>query len=57
MCKARFKRDHLTKNAQAEIKTDCKVYMTVKFDHASLTYKMAIGGKSTMKFMLMSFHF
>jgi NAD-dependent dihydropyrimidine dehydrogenase PreA subunit len=34
------KRDHLTKNARAETKTNCKVCMTVKFDRASLTYKV-----------------
>jgi hypothetical protein len=34
------KRDHLTKNAWTETRTDCKVCMTVKFDCASLTYKV-----------------
>jgi hypothetical protein len=34
------KRNHLTKNARTETRTDCKVRMTVKFDRASLTYKV-----------------
>jgi hypothetical protein len=34
------KRDHLTKNARAETRTDCKGCMIVKFDRASLTYKV-----------------
>jgi NAD-dependent dihydropyrimidine dehydrogenase PreA subunit len=38
--RAKHKRGHLTKNARAETRTDCKVCMIVKFDHASFTYKV-----------------